>query len=286
MKKTLHILLFIPLLALGQVQEFTYNSLFEKQVFSSLSDSQDLKTELALFFAIDSTATESVFNANYNELMAFNKARKLNKNVHRLFYETQSTYLINFVQHVAFPKIFSDSAFNCVSGSALLAFLLDYNGFSYSIEEMPYHVFVTAVNKRRKFILESTDSQYGYLPDNRQNRRIYRPDTIDNSAIFKEIGEYSKLQNGEIIVKGTVTLRELAGLNYYNDAVNLINRGKFVKAVHQLQKAYFLYPSQRVNEVTKYVLLQLLDNPNLSKEQKLPYYQMLMAHTYSYSLSK
>ena len=153
----------------------------------------------------------------------------------------------------------------------------------YSIEEQPSHVFLTATQNNRKYILETTDTEYGFLRDIKNNRRYYAPDTIDDSRIFKEIGEYSHLKDGQIIVKGSVSLKELAGLNYYNSAIGYINASNFEKAVVQLQKAYYLYPSERIKEATKYCILKVMENPEVGTDLKVKYHQTLLNLTYSYS---
>ncbi|WP_332914370.1 hypothetical protein [Algoriphagus boritolerans] len=43
-----------------------------------------------------------------------------------------------------------------------------------------------------------------------------------------------------------VDLKQLAGLQYYNDAIVYFNSQAFGQAVDQLSKAYLLYPSDRI----------------------------------------
>jgi hypothetical protein len=54
------------------------------------------------------------------------------------------------------------------------------------------------------------------------------------------------LVNSENSIFRKVKLIELAGLQYYNDAIVHFNNQEFGQAVHQLSKAYLLYPSDRI----------------------------------------
>lgn len=283
MKRFLYIAILLPLLANAQMGDLKFNSEFEQQAFAIIDSSQQPKDILRLFFAADSTISEANFESTYSDILAFNEAHKLNKNPRHLFDETQNNFFTEYALNPSIANLINDSTYSCVTGSALIGFYLEINGFDYTIQEMPYHVFLTVEHRNRNYILETTDTEYGFLPDIKVNRRSYLPDTIDNSYIFKEIGDYSNLKDGQIVVKGNVTLLELAGLSYYNTAINCINSKDYTNAVYQLQKAYYLYPSLRIKEAAKYSLIQVLNDPELSKEEKIPFYEMLASLTFSYS---
>jgi hypothetical protein len=283
MKRFFYIAILFPLLANAQMGDLKFNSEFEQQAFAIIDSSQQPKDILRLFFAADSTISEANFESTYSDILAFNEAHKLNKNPRHLFDETQNNFFTEYALNPSIANLINDSTYSCVTGSALIGFYLEINGFDYTIQEMPYHVFLTVEHRNRNYILETTDTEYGFLPDIKVNRRSYLPDTIDNSYIFKEIGDYSNLKDGQIVVKGNVTLLELAGLSYYNTAINCINSKDYTNAVYQLQKAYYLYPSLRIKEAAKYSLIQVLNDPELSKEEKIPFYEMLASLTFSYS---
>lgn len=279
----LYIAILLPLFANAQMGELKFNSEFEQQAFAIIDSSQQPKDILRLFFAADSTISKTSFESTYSDILAFNDAHKLNKNPRHLFDETQNNFFTEYALNPSFADLIHNSTYSCVTGSALIGFYLGLNGFDYTVQEMPYHVFLTVERRNRNYILETTDTEYGFLPDIKVNRRSYLPDTIDNSHIFKEIGDYSNLKDGQIIVKGNVTLLELAGLSYYNTAINCINSKDYTNAVYQLQKAYYLYPSLRIKEAAKYSLIQVLNDPELSKEEKIPFYEMLSSLTFNYS---
>lgn len=277
------ILILLPLLGFSQVREFKFDSEFEKEAFYNIDKEANTKNTLALFLGLDSNVNNDNFESFYTQLLNFNVTHKLNKNPRQLFDETQNHFFKHYHKNARLNQLIKDSIYNCVTGTAIMSFFLELSGFDYEIEEMPYHVFVTVTNKNKKYILETTDTQYGFLPDIKPNRRQYDADTIDNNNVFKEIGDYSLLQNGEIKVKGTVSFLELAGLNYYNSAIVYINEKEYQKAAYQLQKAHYLYPSIRIQESLKYSLLKILEDKSIDKKDKIPFYEILLKHTYSYS---
>lgn len=279
------ILILLPLLGFSQVSELKFDSEFEKEAFYNIDRESNTKNTLALFLALDSNINNDNFESYYDQLLNFNLTNNLSKSPRHLFDKTQNHFFRHYNKTSRLNQLTNDSFFNCVTGSAIMSFFLELNGFDYEIEEMPYHVFVTVTNKNRKYILETTDTQYGFLPDIKPNRRLYKPDTIDNSQIFKEIGNYSHLDNGQLVIKGNVTFLELAGLNYYNSAIIHLNEKNYEKAVYQLQKAYFLYPSRRIQENLKYSILKILEDKSIQKEDKVFFYELLLKHTYSYSVN-
>ncbi|MFY0672463.1 MAG: hypothetical protein JXQ87_03625 [Bacteroidia bacterium] len=283
MRQLLVIALFFPLLANAQLTNLKFSSEFEQQAFSIIDSTKQPKDILRLFFAAESSISNADFELIYNQILAFNETQKLHKNPRHLFEETQNRFFSHYELSPTISSLIVDSTFSCLTGSALMSFFLEINDFEYAIKELPFHVFLNVKYKNRDFILETTDTAYGYLPDIESNRRAYQADSVDDSHIFNEIGDYSNLSNGKVVVSGKISFIELAGLNYYNTAINHLNNQDYELAVYQLQKAYYLYPSLRIKEATKYSLLQVLSNPQLSKEEKIPFYEMLMLLTYSYS---
>ncbi|MGB0429655.1 MAG: hypothetical protein ACPGLV_04215 [Bacteroidia bacterium] len=283
MRHLLYILLLFPLALTAQVGELKFSSEFEKNAFYNVQSNNDLKSTFSLFFAISHSASQNEFEKVYQQLLDFNAEKKLHKHPRRLFDETQNEFFRVYNAKTPINQLIFDSTYNCVTGTALMAFFLELNKMKYQIEEQPYHVFLTANTKNRSFILETTDTEFGFLPNIKSNRRLYNPDTIDNSRIFKEIGDYSHLHNGQIVVKGQITLQELAGLNYYNTAIAHINQNNYLNAVNQLQKAYFLYPSKRIKEATKYCIIKVLSDDDVPLKQKTEYHKLLLNLSYSYS---
>ncbi|MBI3141827.1 MAG: hypothetical protein HYZ16_03250 [Bacteroidetes bacterium] len=279
MSRLAHILVLLLPSWWSQAQYVHYSSVFEQRAFENIQHDTNSKHKLALFFAIDSSMTDSAFNHYYEALTLESQGQGFDKKPQRLFQSVQDMHLQHFDQQAVFPEIMQSQRFNCVSGTALLAFFLEQNDYQYHIEEMPFHVFLSIAHKGKEYILESTDTAVGFFKDNEANRKMYSGDTIDNSVLFQLVGANTGQRYG-LVVKGEIDLLELAGLAYYNDAVKLINQGKWRLAARQLEKAFILYPSQRINELYKYSIIQLLNDEHLGQKAMEYYLQELLKHTY------
>jgi hypothetical protein len=166
-----------------------------------------------------------------------------------IFQKSHQRLFKKYEQHSSFNTMLTEGKYDCVSGSAVLGMLLERFGFSYDIIETDYHVFIQVTVEGKQVILESTLPVGGmitapsevekylssYLPKSKNtpvnfNQRLAGPSLVlaDNS-IFRKVG-----------------LIELAGLQYYNDAIVHFNNQEFGQAVHQLSKAYLLYPADRI----------------------------------------
>lgn len=269
-------LLLLPALAFSQLRPLPFHSAFEAACFSEISTNPSCtEAKIALFFALDETMTVDHFEGFKSQLHQFDQKAKLNKSPKRIFRRIQKEFLDDFEQTSRLADLFDQGKFNCVSGSALMAYYLEKNGFKYDVEELPHHVFLTATDGQHNFIMETTD-KFGILRDTEENRLVYHKDTIDNSLIFEQIGFHDNSEERSLVVKGSIDLQQLAGLAYYNEAINHMNTATFETALDLLQKAYFLYPSIRIEKALRYSILKVLNSDKLSREQKKEYYLLMV----------
>ena len=211
---------------------------------------------LPLFLAVNSGAHQTAEDEIQKELDAFvaflKKKQSAYKNDERflqyMYYKVHHKYLKRYTQYPDFLSLFEAGLYDCVTGTALYAYLLDTLGYTYTIQELEYHIYLlvwpreTQNNSQQAyFLIESTDPQYGFV-SNRSDiqKRIQWYNNEENSATANANYQY----NFEI--NNTINLIELAGLAYYNSAVAHYNHQQFAKAITQLKKAKFLYESQRM----------------------------------------
>lgn len=167
----------------------------------------------------------------------------------QIFQKTHQSLLKKYEQHSTFNDMLESGKFDCVSASAALGMLLDRYGYKFDIVETDYHVFIVVEVDRKNIILEST------LP---VGGMISAPSEVDayleayKQVEFAQLGSLNQrigsptldLSNNSIFRK--VSLNQLAGLLYYNDAILLFNNQKYQEASNQLSKALALYPSERI----------------------------------------
>lgn len=275
--------LFITANCFALLPDSVFTSVFEKTAFENFHTDSSLKSQMAVLMAPSEGINQKYFETAYNQLLGFNGRHPLHQSPKKLFHTVQDSFLQQYKETAYLPQAFSDSVFSCVTGSALLAFYLELNGFEYTIKEQPEHVFVSATFKNKTYLLESTDEQFGFLKDNRVNRSYYEPDTLDNNYVFKMISSYSHLDEKGILVKSEIQLHELAGLNYFNEAVHALNSKDFARAALNLEKAHYLFPSKRITEMFKYCLLKLIEDRSIPFESRVLYLKRLSHLAYPLS---
>lgn len=183
-----------------------------------------------------------------------------------IFQKTHQSLLKKYEQHSTFNDMLETGKYDCVSASAALGMLLDRYGYQYDIVETDYHVFILVVVNGKNIVLEST------LP---VGGMITGPSEVDayleayKKEEFAQLGSLNQrigspkidLSNNSIFRK--VSLHQLAGLLYYNDAILLFNSQKYREASNQLTKALKLYSSDRIEglkDLTKEMAYKTVGN--------------------------
>jgi len=213
---------------------------------------QGQKDIFQLFRAVEAQELNQAINwvSLVEELDLFaSKNQDQLKLMRQIFQKTHQRLLKKYELQSSFNAMLEEGKYDCVSGSAALGMLLDRYHFDYDIIETDYHVFIVAKLDNKNIILEST------LP---VGGMITLPSEVEKYLNSYSAQEDSKLSQPNQLLAGPqvdysnnsifriVNLKELAGLQYYNDAIVHFNSQSFGKAVNQLSKAYLLYPSDRV----------------------------------------
>ncbi len=255
MKSTgLLLVLFLGLVLTGFSQNKALD--LDRLVFGSVAEQTIWKTKPAdpysYFTALDAQSLSE--DAKWIELIS-ELERKAAKNpdqlslVRAIFQKSHQRLFKKYEQHSSFNKMLAEGKYDCVSGSAVLGMLLDRFGFSYDIIETDYHVFIQVMVAGKPVILESTLPVGGMITAPSEVEKYlasYLPKNEKAPVNFNQrlAGTESPLAENSIFRK--VKLIELAGLQYYNDAIVLFNNQDYGQAVHQLSKAYLLYPADRI----------------------------------------
>lgn len=182
------------------------------------------------------------------DLKASKKRNDLNF-IRQVFEKTHKKLFNKYEQHSTFNQMLTEGKYDCVSGSAALSLLLERYNYQFDIVETDYHVFLVVNLDGKKIVLESTLPIGGMITTPTEVQKYldsYKP------AEFAQLKSYSQSLAGTEVeysdnsIFRKVNLKQLAGLQYYNDAIVHFNAQEFTKAVDQLSKAYLLYSSERI----------------------------------------
>jgi hypothetical protein len=204
----------------------------------------DLSVFMQNFYFKDNTARQS-YQSHYTQLLTFTEDLAKEKKNYKsdkkflkaVFEKTHRRFLKKYELCSTLTEVFEDGKYDCVSGTALLALVVSVLDFQYTIKETPFHAYLLVESAEGTILLESTDRVYGFIP---------------NKSLVKKYEEiYTKLHidpkdKNAIVFNKAVNLEQLAGLQFYNEAILNFNQRNFEIAKTQLKHALSLYTADRI----------------------------------------
>jgi len=247
-----------------------FDSKLEKMAFQEAKSTECDPMILLLAYdpEMDSTRYEQV----HDEISGFARLLEDKKDRYRsesaflnfVFNKVHQKYLKQFKGDEPFEGIFNGGTYNCVSGTALYACILNQLNYEVKLLETRYHLFlVVTLPDSTHALFEATDPLQGFVfNETRIEKQIKGYLANEKEALLRGDALSAPFNNECILNK--VSFIELAGLHYYNIAVDLINKRNFYDAFRALRKANILYPSShRITDLLE--LTRLKYNDELSE---------------------
>lgn len=185
----------------------------------------------------------------------------------QLFYQTQFRFLKHYDLYHSVSETLNSGRYDCLSGTALLAWLLDHYHMRYTVIEMNYHVFLVVKGKEHHYLFESTDPLNGFMQgDDKIQEKVaaYVKSARQNPAI-KGVGSREILHTTVVRFVGA---RQLVGLQYYNRAIKCFNAEDYVGAANAVEKGLVFYPSDRLQELYALSVRYIWESPGISEKIK------------------
>jgi hypothetical protein len=250
---------------------------FERSQFKS--GPQIKKDVLGLLIAIDSDS--NAFDFVNQKLNNFYRQIEL-KGIHQkppkafsklLFKEVHDSFFSQYIESATFSEIFYKRIYNCVSACALYATILDHYQVPYVIKELPTHVYLVAYPQTHNVMFETTNPRGLFIPDAKAQEN-YVNSLIQSKFTTQEyvtlIG-HKKAFEEFYYSKENITLMMIAGIQYRNESLSLMEAKKTEQAIHSIMKACVLYPSEK-NDLFKIGLIgSYLDGSNYDKALDIVY---------------
>jgi hypothetical protein len=143
-----------------------------------------------------------------------------------VFRRVHATFLLHYAPNEPFYKIFSQRTYNCVSGTALYALVLDSLGYGTIIRETQQHAYLLIEDSLNPILIESTDGNEGFVTNLYEIRR-------------REV-QYARSQQPSLTQP--ISLTQLCGLQYYNEAVRQFVKRDYKSGLDLLETGRQLYP--------------------------------------------
>lgn len=216
-----------------------------------------VETNLKAFLSSDDYSAQSIKSFESFLLKLDKKkisARSKRTFVRHIFEKTHQRFLKNYEAYASLDETFNNGSYNCLTGTILLSLLLHHYNIDHQVIETNYHIFILAETTEGQILLEATDPLNGFVTSARE---------IDARITIYKQNQIQEQQDNKLYYKfrfelyNTVSLNELRGLTYYNDAVNAFNHKNLMAAVQNLASAYEFYSSNRIEEFSQILLLSL-----------------------------
>lgn len=266
--KTLRFLLFVgwwmtgiqPVVAgIGEpmpvYQPVLYGSAYEQTVLLNTLEG-DKADALQLFLANAEGMDMEKERLYRSELQDFSgklqkwqaKSRDEKAFLNRFFHAVHRRYLKKYAPFQGFAVLMQNGAYNCLSATALYALLLDELQISYQIYETDYHIFLMVETaKGEQILFETTDPLDGFVDRQEEIEQriaaIRRDERSGNAVPARAYADF------DLQVFRPVSLQQLAGLQYYNQAAYLYNTRRIEQATLALSKGRLLYQAERFDKL-------------------------------------
>jgi hypothetical protein len=224
-------------------------------------------TFLSLFIRQDiapiDNETLQGYQQQYFELMEKLKAKQLVAKsdavfLKHVFYSVHKKMLGEYSQYVSFDKIFEETQqYDCVTGTALYAIILQELGYEYEIHETDYHVYLVAKANAKEYLFESTDPLNGFAW--RTSEIKLRQEMVNKTSVkinaqsaFSGVSSSNETKQAPVYINNVVDLKALSGLHYYNQALKNFNEANYSLAFKLIMIAQGLHPTKRIKYASSY----------------------------------
>lgn len=238
---------------------------FERHVFEHLDSVEPLDLLLAISenMSFDKSAlikNKIVAFIESNDKIAQGKETKM---VKKIFAKTHSSFFSKYEEVSNFENIFELKEYNCVSATALYSLIFDAYGIPYQVKEAPSHVYTVAYPGTHDILVESTAPTSGYYYATEGDIH----NSIQNLISLKYVTQDEVDSMGERAVYDAfffkvedINLRELAGLQYHNEAISYADKEDYEAALNAALKCQMIYPSERIDILILGILDMTLTN--------------------------
>ncbi|MEO9570925.1 MAG: hypothetical protein ABJH82_05340 [Polaribacter sp.] len=264
-----------------RLDSLKYISTFEKYVFNKKDSLNYKDSYFESLFSIDSTAKlkSVLLQKDFTDKFISNLDRdKINKSKNKkkikyLFNKIHDNFLIKYENIVNFNKIFDDGRYNCVSASALFAYVFDSFNIPYQIKETPTHIYLIAFPNESNIYVETTiPGNKGFYSPSENDIKKSVDELINNKIITQiEVNKtgYKEAYLNFFYEKDFLKPSELIGVQYYNEGINYFQNENYEKAFYNFSKAEKFYNTKKVKYLKLSCLSLMLTKSNFNETKDL-----------------
>ena len=132
--------------------------------------------------------------------------------------------------------------YDCLTGTILYSLILTELGISHEILEFSNHVLIVGNVNGKDFLLEATDPFNGFITEKTEIDE--RKKQVLQAFLNTDMVSLQKIETPI-----NISLKELVGLHYFNQALVAYTENDFNRAMYLIQVAASYYPSTRIGNM-------------------------------------
>ncbi|HYF69386.1 MAG TPA: hypothetical protein VD884_14680 [Ohtaekwangia sp.] len=258
-----------------EFNEVTFFSPFEKKILTDHFINKNTD-EFLLFMAggslLSDDKIEQAKKRFYSHIEAYQAekiaGRKNDKRAKHIYDDIHKTFLKKYEEGKSFEDIFFNGSFNSLSASALYALAFHEGNIPYTIKEEPTHVYLVAFPENERIKVEAKSPHDGFQSMTTAFKQQFVKSLKDQKVISpQEFASYSQDQLFDRFYFGNqqdITLLNLVGIQYMNDATIKYEERKFDESLAQFEKAYLFFPSPK----TSFLLMSACHEAFAARKEK------------------
>jgi hypothetical protein len=247
----------------------------EKSVLQTISENE-LVDPFLLQASVNHDPLMSLvqYEQEFNEFVDYLREKKEKGGVgvdffEATYYKTHKKFLKKYTPYSSFGELLRTGSYDCLSATIFYALLLDKLEIPFDVVETEYHIYLLIYENNHQYMFETTDPLYGFVSDPEVIKQRIEEINSQNDALASN---YLTLQKDARFISD---FHKLAGLQYFNAAVNALRNENIIASIDQLEKARLLDNSDRFKEFGKYLARLVIDEESLSAEEKQKYLMKL-----------
>ena len=231
-------------------------------------------TKSELFLTQENEETKTIVQANLTELIeSLQEVRNKEEDdatfLRKVFIKTNRKELRRYSLYSTFAETMQNGNYGCLSGTILYSLILSHFNFDFEAIELADHVYLVAKNKTSTFIFESTLGSRGFISNKKEvdealssyNKRSLITESMEAVASAKNANNGNGINN-------KIGLTELAGLQFYNEAIRNFKNTQPLISLNYAVESHKLYPSIRIKQLMQILINEILYSEGLSEEMK------------------
>jgi hypothetical protein len=184
------------------------------------------------------------------------------RKLHDLFKKTHARFLHSYVRYTGIEGL-AKGRYDCLTATSLFADILAKSGYEYNIIETNYHIFIVVNTTDGDVVLETTDRFGGFIDDERKKNEMiaeYKKNVLTWATP-------SHLQYNFRLYQ-PVNTDQLAGLLYFNQAVNAFNNHKWLECSDKLSASSGTTSYARVAQLAAVLCQSITVSNDIDEETK------------------